>query len=142
MIHRYVICVLLGLAGVAHAADAPVTGVVVSPASLDLRHARQPHSIQVLGATADGYTVDLRPQAKITSANPQIAAVDERGWVRPVATGTTEVSVAVNGQTHKVPVKVTLPAAEPPMSFRHEVMPVLTKGGCNAGACHGYSLGK
>ena len=35
-----------------------------------------------------------------------------------------------------------LPAAEPPYSFRHEVMPVLSRAGCNAGACHGYSLGK
>ena len=28
------------------------------------------------------------------------------------------------------------------MSFRHEVMPVLSKAGCNSGGCHGYSLGK
>src|SRR5262249_37120618 len=35
-----------------------------------------------------------------------------------------------------------LPPAEPPYSFRHEVMAVLSKSGCNMGACHGYSLGK
>ena len=28
------------------------------------------------------------------------------------------------------------------LSFRQDVMPVLSKAGCNAGACHGYSLGK
>ncbi len=38
--------------------------------------------------------------------------------------------------------KVLLPAEESPRSFRHEVMPVLSKAGCNMGACHGYSLGK
>ncbi len=35
-----------------------------------------------------------------------------------------------------------MPPTEPPTSFRHEVMPVLSRAGCNAGACHGYSLGK
>src|SRR5205085_2715154 len=29
-----------------------------------------------------------------------------------------------------------------PYSFRHEIMPVFSKGGCNSGGCHGYSLGK
>src|SRR5205809_18765 len=33
-------------------------------------------------------------------------------------------------------------AAEPPTSYRHEVQPILARAGCNAGACHGYSLGK
>ena len=39
-------------------------------------------------------------------------------------------------------VEVKLPAAMPPYSFRDDVMPVLSKSGCNQGACHGYSLGK
>jgi hypothetical protein len=116
--------------------------VAVYPAALDLRNHRQPHSLQVLGATADGYSLDLRPLARFTSADPRIAAVDEHGWVRPVGSGQTQVTVAVVGQTRTVPVKVQLPPAEPPCSFRHEVMPVLSRAGCNMGACHGYSLGK
>jgi hypothetical protein len=120
----------------------PVTSVSVHPAALELRHHRQPHSLQVLGATADGYSLDLRPQARFTSADPRVATVDAQGWVRPAATGETRVTVAVAGRTATVPVRVRLPAAEPPYSFRHEVMPVLTRAGCNMGACHGYSLGK
>ena len=116
--------------------------VSVSPAAIEIRHHRHPHAIQVLGASADGFTLDLHADAKFTSANPQVAAVDERGWVKPVASGETQITIAVAGQTKTVPVKVTLPASEPTTSFRHEVMPVLTRAGCNAGACHGYSLGK
>src|SRR5439155_25980195 len=52
------------------------------------------------------------------------------------------VTVAAAGQTRTIAVKVQLPAKEPPISFRNEVMPVLSKAGCNQGACHGYSLGK
>ncbi len=137
---------LLTVVASARAADvpppAPTGPVTVHPTTLDLRHARQPHSLQVLGATADGYSLDLRDQARFASADPRIAEVDERGWVRPVGSGTTTVTVVAAGQTLTVPVKVQMAPREPPISFRHEVMPVLSKAGCNAGACHGYSLGK
>jgi len=33
-------------------------------------------------------------------------------------------------------------AAPPPVSFQHEVLPVLTRQGCNAGTCHGSPSGK
>ena len=31
---------------------------------------------------------------------------------------------------------------EPPVSFRHDVMPILSKAGCNSGGCHGALAGK
>src|SRR5262245_9420147 len=138
--------VVVGATGSACRADgepAPVPGsITVHPATLDLRHVRHLHSLQVLGAMADGYSLDLRPQARFISGDPGVAMVDERGWVRPVGTGQTQVAVTVAGQTRTVAVKVQLPAVEPPYSFQHEVMPVLSRAGCNMGACHGYSLGK
>jgi hypothetical protein len=118
------------------------TSITVHPTTLDLRQHRQPRSLQVFGVTADGYSLDLRPQARFASADPRVATVDERGWVRPISSGQTQVTVTVAGQTRSVPVKVQLPPVEPPYSFRHEVMPVLSRAGCNMGACHGYSLGK
>jgi hypothetical protein len=126
-------------------ADEPAVvpaSVSVQPTAIELRHHRQPQSLQVLGTTVDGFSLDLRPQAKFTSADPKIAAVDDKGWVRPVGNGQTQVTVTVAGQTRTVPVKVQLPPVEPPYSFRNEVMPVLSRAGCNMGACHGYSLGK
>src|SRR4029453_15926632 len=36
---------------------------------------------------------------------------------------------------------VTLPAAEP-LAFRTQILPILTKAGCNAGACHGAATGQ
>jgi hypothetical protein len=123
-------------------ATSAVVSVLVHPTAVELRHHRQPCALQVLGQTGDGYSVDLRSQARFTSSQPQIAQVDEQGWVHPLASGTAQVSVVVFGQTKTVSVKVDLPALAPPTSFRHEVMPVLTKAGCNLGACHGYSLGK
>ncbi len=101
------------------------TSVMVHPAAVDIRHQRQPHSLQVLGATADGFSLDLRSDAKFAVADAKVATVDDKGWIRPVANGQTQVTVTVAGQTRTVPVKVQLPAAEPAYSFRNEVMPVL-----------------
>lgn len=114
----------------------------VHPTTIDLTHHRDPRSVQVMGIDAEGYTIDLRTEAKYTVADPKIATIGTDGWVKPVTSGKTELTVAVAGQTIKIPVTVTLPTTEPPMSFLREVMPVLTQTGCNSGACHGYSLGK
>jgi hypothetical protein len=145
--HLALIAFLLGTSCVPLRATAeepaPVpASIAVHPTQLDLRHQRQPHSLQVLGTSANGFSLDLRAQAKFASADPKVATVDEKGHVRPIANGQTQVTVTVAGQTRTVPVKVQLPAAEPAISFRHEVMPVLSRAGCNMGACHGYSLGK
>lgn len=136
---------ILAFAPSVQGADAPAPlpeSLLVHPSALDLAHPRQPGLLQVSGSTADGYTVDLHDQTKFTSADPKVAAVDAQGWVRPLANGATVVRVEVLGRTFSVPVKVALPAAVPPTSFRHEVMPALSLAGCNMGACHGYSLGK
>lgn len=142
MLRRIVPLALLFAASPIFAQEPVASSISVQPASIELKHRRQPHAIQVLGATADGFSLDLRSSAKFASADPKVASVDAEGWVRPVANGQTQVSVTVAGVTKNVGVKVQLPATEPPISFRHEVMPVLSRGACNGGGCHGYSLGK
>ncbi|MBY0228476.1 MAG: DUF1549 and DUF1553 domain-containing protein [Gemmataceae bacterium] len=114
--------------------------VRVLPESMELTHPREPRSVLVLGKQ-DGYDLDLLDKAALKVEDPKVAVV-ENGWVRPVADGDTRLTVSVEGKSFTIAVKVRLPKAAPPMSFRHEVMPVLTQAGCNAGACHGYSLGK
>lgn len=124
------------------AKSADLSGQVqVVPSALKLIHHRHEHSLTVSGRTADGFAVDLTQQATLTSADPTIATI-ENGWVKPLKSGQTQITVQAAGQTVQVPVAVELPVVEKPYSFRHEVMPVLSKGGCNMGACHGYSLGK
>ncbi|QDU30886.1 Bacterial Ig-like domain (group 2) [Anatilimnocola aggregata] len=116
--------------------------VRVVPEQIKLLDVRRPHSLLVLGTTDDGYTLDLGSQAKFSSADEKIARVDAQGWVHPVASGKTEIHVQTGEQRFLVAVEVDLPAERRVLSFRHEVMPALSKAGCNMGACHGYSLGK
>jgi hypothetical protein len=136
---------LLGLSvDSAHAqtADLSLTGDLrLQPATLTLNHPRQPHSVLVSGTT-DGQVVDLTGAASYSSADEKIAAVDSFGWIRPVASGKVNITIKAAGKSVTLPVTVELKAEAPPISFRHEVMPVFSKGGCNMGSCHGYSLGK
>ncbi len=148
MITRFTLVGLLLVVHLPHSskAAAPTPGIPssfeVHPATLELHHQRRPHSLQVFATTADGYSLDLRNQARFQSAHPQVARVDEQGWVHPLSDGSTQITVTIGSHSKTIPVKVQLPTKEPPSSFRHEVMPVLTRAGCNMGACHGYSLGK
>ncbi len=145
MMHHKVASLFLAVLAVTHgrAQEVAVPGsITVQPGAIEIKHQRHPHALQVLGASADGFALDLRTQAKYASADPKIASVDAEGWVRPVANGRTQVTISVGGVTKMVAVMVQLPPSEPTMSFRHEVMPVLSRGSCNSGGCHGYSLGK
>ena len=120
----------------------PISGpMIVSPASIKLIHHRQPQSLIVSGRTADGIAVDLTGAAKFRSGDEAVVLV-ENGIAKPRANGQTTITIEAVGQSISVPVVVELSPVERPLSFRHEVMPVLSKGGCNSGSCHGYSLGK
>lgn len=119
----------------------PAGPVSVSPAAVRLIHHRQGQSLLVTGRTSEGISLDLTADAKYQVVDANVAVI-ENGVVRPLKSGETRITVAIAGQTIEIPVKVEIPPAEPPYSFRHEVMPVLSKAGCNMGACHGYSLGK
>lgn len=114
----------------------------VQPATVVLTHPRQPQSLLVTGRSAAGLSLDLTAQTVYRSSNEKVARVRAPGWVQSVGTGEAEIAISAQGKTAVVKVTVKLPAKEPPYSFRHEIMPVLSKGGCNMGACHGYSLGK
>ncbi len=121
----------------------PLAGnLSVSPASVVLTRPHEGHSLLVMGRTAAGHDVDLTRQMKWTSSNTAVARVDALGWVSAVTNGQATLTGQAAGKSVQVSVSVKLPSAAQPLSFRHDVMPVLSKGGCNMGACHGYSLGK
>lgn len=116
--------------------------LALHPAEVSLIHPQRPQSVLVSARTADGYDLDLTGKAVFHSSDEKVATVDSLGWVHPVSNGEAILEVRAGGKTAKVTVRVRLPQTEVPVSFRQDVMPVLSKGTCNMGACHGYSLGK
>ncbi len=98
---------------------------------------------QLIAEAASGrYNDDYTHKARWTSANPQIATVDEHGVVRPAGDGETTITAAANGATASVRIVVKNAHAPFTWSFKNHVIPVMTKMGCNQGACHGALAGK
>src|SRR5262249_55624171 len=64
------------------------------------------------------------------------------GQVLAVGNGETSVTVAAGGGKRTVAIKVTNIAAKPAIGFFEQVMPIIAKSGCNAGACHASQYGK
>jgi hypothetical protein len=115
--------------------------VKVYPADINLETARDTQSFVVQATYPDGITRDVTQDAKVTFANPALVKL-EGNLVRPAADGTTEMKVEFAGKTIPVPVKVVGAAADRPVSFKLDVMPVFMRSGCNSGSCHGAARGK
>ncbi len=93
-------------------------------------------------ARLNGFHEDWTRQVKWHSSNTKVAVVEASGFVQPVADGEAVITAEANGQ--KAAAKVRVKGAGQPFewSFRNHVIPVLTKSGCNQGACHGALAGK
>jgi hypothetical protein len=111
----------------------PPTSVLSSPES------RQRLIVQ---ATVDGFNEDWSERARWESSNPDVARVDQSGIVTPVGDGEAIISATVEGRKASAKVVVKDARARFQWSFRNDVIPVLTKAGCNQGACHGALAGK
>jgi hypothetical protein len=111
------------------------------PPDIHLASVQARQRVVVQALYADGVTRDVTARTKFTLANPHLAKVAD-GLVSSLTNGQTDLRLTFAGRSLTVPVTVTNAAIQPPLSFRHDVLPVFTKAGCNAGACHGTSRGK
>src|SRR5260370_5163851 len=112
--------------------------LTVLPPSVNLG---TPESRQQLIAevTVDNHQEDWTAKVKWSSSNPQVATVDDHGLVKPVSDGD-----AVINADNKASARVHVADTHAPFAwnFRTNVIPVLTKSGCNSGSCHGALAGK
>jgi hypothetical protein len=76
------------------------------------------------------------------SLNPSVASVSAQGRVAARSTGSTVIRVSLSDESIDVPVVVGGLVDTSRVSFTEDVMPALTKAGCNQGACHGGQFGQ
>ncbi|MDX1970468.1 MAG: DUF1553 domain-containing protein [Planctomycetaceae bacterium] len=101
--------------------------------------ARQRVLVQSVGNGRVGR--QLREGVVYASADEKIARV-ENGLVVPTGNGTTTLTITAGGETRSIPVTVEKFADPHVWNFRNQVQSVLSKTGCNMGACHGAAAGK
>lgn len=117
------------------------TQVTILPSNIELATPESRQQLLLEAATGPWHE-DWTRTAQFTSADPRIAAVSASGLVTPVSDGETIITASAKGQTAKVTVRVRNARQPFTWNFRTHVIPVLTKMGCNQGACHGALAGK
>lgn len=86
---------------------------------------------------------DVTRQATYASSNPAVAKVDAKGYVTPAGDGNAVIAVTHASGKLDIPVTVKgFGSQGRGVDFRTEVMPLLSKHGCNAGGCHGKQSGQ
>lgn len=120
-------------------AAGPKLAVYPDRVDLTTRVAFQGLVVQV--TQPDGVTRDVTAKASFTLADPSIARLNGAA-IHPTKDGATQLTVRYADQSLTIPVTVKQALADRPISFKLDVVPVITKAGCNTGACHGAASGK
>lgn len=122
-------------------AAADIASLAVYPPDVQLNTNRDQATIVVQAIESDGITRDVTEQAQFVFADAALVR-REGNRLFPAADGQTNMTVSFGGKEVTVPVTVKQAAADRPISFKLDVMPVFMRSGCNAGSCHGAARGK
>ena len=122
-------------------AGAKVVALDVQPKSIHLTTAFDAAQILVTARLENGDALDVTRMAKMIPAKA-IVESSPFGLLHPKEDGETVLQIQLAGQTTFVPVKVTGQHEKFDADFYHDVNPVLSRLGCNAGTCHGANMGK
>jgi hypothetical protein len=115
--------------------------LVILPQQVELRGPEARARLIVGWHEAQRYVGPAPAGTSLESSDPQVVRVDQ-GVLVPVGNG--RASIVARTGDHTAQCDVTVRDLEAPFtwSFRNQVQSVLTRLGCNSGACHGAALGK
>ena len=122
-------------------AGAQIASLDVQPASVALTGKYECAQLVVTAKLTSGDSADVTRLATL-HLDGGIAEVTPLGQVKPLKNGTGALRIEIGGKTATVPVAVVDMKDVQPVDFIRDVNPVMTKVGCNAGACHGAKDGK
>jgi hypothetical protein len=110
----------------------------VFPAQFELNG---PHEGRQLLVTGAGQR-DLTRTATYSAEPANIVRVSTQGFVRPIGQGAATIRIETDGQKREVKVTVKELDETKPLHFANDIMPILTRHGCNSGGCHGRASGQ
>src|SRR5262245_15445367 len=122
-------------------ADGKITELAVYPPDINLNTKLDQQRFVVVATRDDGVTLDVTGLAAIKLADPKLCKL-EQNVLSPAADGQTKLNIEYQGLKTSAIVAVKDAAADRPVSFQLDVMPVFMRGGCNTGSCHGAARGK
>ncbi|MSR42517.1 MAG: DUF1549 domain-containing protein [Pedosphaera sp.] len=116
--------------------------LIIQPDALELRGASAEHGLLVTAVAADGRTTDVTAHAQFAIKDPKLAVISSNGNCLALADGRTEITISYKGVAQKISITIADATTTQPPSFRQDVIPILTRNGCNQGGCHGKLAGQ
>jgi hypothetical protein len=139
--HALVIGVVL-LRGLAHGGEgAGAPELVVEPGAVELRGTAGRQQMIATEMIA-GRACDRTRRVVWRSEAPAVVAVDSDGVAHAQGDGEGWVVAALGGREARVCVRVRETGDAPQVTLEQDILPILTRAGCNAGACHGKARGQ
>ena len=116
-------------------------GVEVHPRRIELNDRFGYTQLLIDVLDEEGVRRDVTREVSLQASTPHLA-IDERGLVRPLADGEGELVFTLSDLEVKVPYVVRGQDEAPRQHFLSDVMPILSRAGCNTGSCHGSADGQ
>ena len=113
----------------------------IFPDSITLNGTADRQRIAVMAAS-EGHSADRSGAAAFRSLSPEVCSVDPDGTVRPIGDGMGLIVAEVDGAEVRATVRVIGMDRGYGPTFERDVMPLLSRLGCNAGSCHGKQRGQ
>ncbi|MSR60228.1 MAG: DUF1549 domain-containing protein [Planctomycetaceae bacterium] len=115
--------------------------LTVEPVEIVLHTASRQQQVLITAKQADGKLVDVTRRMEFSIADNAIARLDGTAIVG-LHDGVTEMTASTGSLSVKTRVRVQGFDQYPPVHFALDVVPVLSKLGCNSGGCHGRASGQ
>jgi hypothetical protein len=135
-----VLCLIVG--GMQVRAQGPTPNrLSIYPTEISTGSAREFQRIVVQAHYEDGSCIDVTDKCSFEVQPKNIGRLEAEAFV-PQEDGKGVLEIKLDALGSVIPVVVSNAKTQPPVTFRNEVLQVLTKSGCNTGKCHGAATGK
>ncbi|MEX0727123.1 MAG: DUF1549 domain-containing protein [Planctomycetaceae bacterium] len=114
----------------------------ISPAAVELDRPECSEQLLVMQIGADNREFDVTRLATYTVQPQGIVSISPEGVIQPLAEGSAQLTIQREQESVTIPVTVKGLSQPVPVSFSQDIMPVLTKFGCNSGRCHAKAEGQ
>ena len=120
---------------------AKVKSLEAEPVSVQLKTVFDYRQLLVTAVLESGERIDV---TRIATVDKPASLVDltPNGLIRPITDGSGELKFRVADKSLAVPITVTGQKDAYKVGFVHDIMPLMSRIGCNAGTCHGAQAGK
>ncbi len=131
-------------------APAAVHGLAVEPKRIELvgNFARAQLVVSAVdpSGTVSARSPDVTTGASFVSSDSKVVRVDSQGALYAVGNGTAEIVVGLKALRTAPAVRVSVTVKDvserPAVRYTRDIVPIISKAGCNMGACHASQFGK